>query len=581
MKPKINATIREKKKILLNNIYGVDIDSQAVEVTKLSLLLTLMEGEIVESRGELFLKSISEALLPSLDNNIKCGNSLIGTDFYNDKDLQLFDKHEQRKINCFDWEDEFSEIFKGKKEKFNDKYLETKLKKGLEKAKEAIEIAGESYKDTYEAYEYAKKFGIVSEPVIEYGKKGGFDVVIGNPPYGANYGQDIRHYLSELYNLSIPIADSFLMFILKSINIIKNSGVLGLIIPSTWMYMSQYVDFRKKLLSENYINEIHLFRKPVFNKVTVEVCTLILEKSIVGDYHIYNFKENNDLPEKFNFSENKIEQNKILNDTDSILLISKNSTERELFYNIQKQNLQLNKIALVVCGLTPYRKGKGKPAQDEIIVKNRVFDSSFMKDNTYRKYLMGRDFNRYFWQIEKERWISYGEWLAEPRYKAPFNEDKKIIIRQTSDRIIAHLDNEKYLSFKNVHNLKLINQNLSYEYLLGLLNSKLITWWYQKLIPEKGRVFAEVKVVNLEKLPIRVVDLNSGKKSEISRYNRMVSLVEQMLDTQKEFHNDKNITDSNKKLLNQRIKILDKQIDTLVYELYELTDEEIEIIENN
>ncbi len=104
-------SIREKRKILLNNIYGVDIDSQAVEVTKLSLLLTLMEGEIVEFERQLFHKDSKDALLPNLENNIKCGNSLIGTDFYGDKDLQLFDMYEQRKINCFDWEDEFPEIF--------------------------------------------------------------------------------------------------------------------------------------------------------------------------------------------------------------------------------------------------------------------------------------------------------------------------------------------------------------------------------------------------------------------------------------------------------------------------------------
>ena len=104
-------TTAERKKILINNIYGVDIDSQAVEVTKLSLLLKVLEGETDESLKQQ-MKMFAERALPDLDQNIKCGNSLIGQDFYYDKGMQLFDEEEMYRINVFDWEDEFSEIIK-------------------------------------------------------------------------------------------------------------------------------------------------------------------------------------------------------------------------------------------------------------------------------------------------------------------------------------------------------------------------------------------------------------------------------------------------------------------------------------
>ncbi|MCX6743347.1 MAG: N-6 DNA methylase, partial [Candidatus Parcubacteria bacterium] len=103
-------TIDEKKKILKNNIFGVDIDGQAVEVTKLSLLLKLMEDETQQSAGML-IKYSKEALLPDLSDNIKCGNSLIGTDFYGSKNMSLFGNDEMRKVNAFDWEKEFKDIF--------------------------------------------------------------------------------------------------------------------------------------------------------------------------------------------------------------------------------------------------------------------------------------------------------------------------------------------------------------------------------------------------------------------------------------------------------------------------------------
>jgi adenine-specific DNA-methyltransferase len=102
-------TIEEKQHILVNNIYGVDIDAQAVEVTKLSLYLKLMEGETDQSTGQLFSYSDLK-LLPNLKDNIKCGNSLIGTDFYTQQE-GLFDIEQQRTINAFDWKTEFANVF--------------------------------------------------------------------------------------------------------------------------------------------------------------------------------------------------------------------------------------------------------------------------------------------------------------------------------------------------------------------------------------------------------------------------------------------------------------------------------------
>mgnify|MGYP001419373534 CR=1 FL=1 len=146
---------------------------------------------------------------------------------------------------------------------------------------------------------------------------------------------------------------------------------------------------------------------------------------------------------------------------------------------------------------------------------------------------------------------------------------------RSSDKLIAHLDTNKYLSLKNVHNLRTTNESLTYEYLLALLNSKLLDWWYQKLIPEKGRVFAEVKVVNLVKLPIKLIDFDNSTEKNI--HDSLVTLVEQMLQAQKDFRNTK--SESDKKLYEQKISMLDKKIDDLVYKLYGLTEEEIRIVE--
>src|SRR5664280_3513561 len=104
-------TTAERKRILLNNIYGVDIDSQAVEVTKLSLLLKVLEDETDETLNRQ-RKLFHERALPNLGGNIKCGNSLIGPDFYEGKQMNLLDTEEAQRVNVFDWQAEFPEIFK-------------------------------------------------------------------------------------------------------------------------------------------------------------------------------------------------------------------------------------------------------------------------------------------------------------------------------------------------------------------------------------------------------------------------------------------------------------------------------------
>ncbi len=507
----INVRLDKRGDILKNNIFGVDIDKEATEVAIMSLYLKMLDDGFDKGERDLFF--VKGSVLPDMIDNIKCGNSLIGTDYF--EGSLGFDIEEMKDIKPFDWDKEYIEIF----------------------------------------------------------KKGGFDCVISNPPYGADYGNKLRHYLSKKYELAIPIADTFLMFLKRAYSLSNQDALVSYIIPSTWLYMPQYLEFRKYILSQKEIIEIQLFRKPVFEKVTVETCTIISKNSEPKINSIYHFKEINNEPSTFISTDNSIPQNVLLNERESNFFLS-NQAEKNLFNKIQNNKPTLKDVALTVCGLTPYRLGKGKPAQKKKIVEERGFDADYKKDETYRKYLMGRDFNRYTWQIENERWISYGNWLAEPRYKAPFDDDVKIIIRQTSDKLIAHLDKNKYLSLKNVHNLRITDDNLSYEYLLALLNSKLLDWWYQKLIPEKGRVFAEVKVINLKKLPIKIINNN---QQELKYYNNIVSLSNEMLNTQELYNSAK--SEADKIIFKQKIILLDNKIDDLVYQIYDLTEEEINIIE--
>jgi len=522
--------------ILENNIFGVDLNEESVEIAKLSLWLRTAQPR---------------RKLNSLNNNIKCGNSLI------DDPKVAGDK-------AFIWQKEFVQIF----------------------------------------------------------KNGGFDVVIGNPPYGAGFSKTQKEYYISKYNLSASILDTYLMFLIEIPKYIVDNGILGYIIPSTWLYMSQYKKFRELLLSNYELPQIIHYRNPIFEDATVETCISFLKNTKPKTHSEYNYQEVKDLKILNNTTTKQL---KLLKSKELSFLL-KNQKNQKLFDKISRKSKNLESISKVVCGLTPYRLNKGKPKQTPEIVKGKLFDAEIKVDDTYRQYLMGRDFNRYVWKIEKERWISYGDWLAEPRYAAPFDELEKIVVRQTSDRIIAHIDKSKFLSLKNVHNIKIINEKIEYKYLLTLLNSNLIDWWYHQLIPEVGRVFAEVKVVNLKKLPIKETS-KINQQSFIDKADIILSLSERLQQksnkflkrTKEHFEIEKvskklsafynfdfkifvaelrkqkvvlsliqqdewqDYFDTYKIEINQlqfEIQKIDNEIDRMVYELYELTEEEINIVEN-
>ena len=534
--------------LIENSIFGIDIQPIAVQISKLRFFISL----ICEQTPKPDKPNLGIRPLPNLETKFVAANTLIGLD--KSKQSNLF-----RTQEIIDKENEL----KGVRHKhFSARTPETKAKYRDKDQQLRHEISDILTTLGY-AEDTAQKLALWnpydqndSSPFFDmewmFGLKDGFDIVIGNPPYGVKLDKSLTDFLSKKYSISVSVADTYLMFINTAYSISKINSILTYIIPSTWLYMPQYKNFRKVIANNISIQEIQLFRKFVFEQAVVETCTLLSKNITPNSNTKYSFKEvksEADLKNVFTLSTNQLD---LVKDEYCNLIIS-NDIENNLFVKIKHNKSSFKDIALIVCGLTPYRVGKGTPPQTDTITKERSFDAEFKKDNTYRQFLMGRDFNKYSWCIEKERWISYGKWLAEPRYKAPFNDEKKIIIRQTSDKIIAHLDTKQFLSLKNVHNVKILNPNLSYEYILALLNSKLLDWWYQKLIPEKGRVFAEVKVVNLEQLPIKDISL--------SQQQPIIDLVNQILSA-------KNIETDNYPSLQKQVDTteLERQIDKLVYE---------------
>ncbi len=508
-------SIEEKRKILLNNIYGVDIDAQAVEVTKLSLFLKLLENEGRSlgktGQAQLFRTSdMQTKILPSMMNNIKCGNSLIASDYYADKNLLDFGIADQRKVNAFDWEKQFEQVF----------------------------------------------------------ATGGFDCVIGNPPYGAEFTKDEEIYLRKKFIQQSYQLDSYLIFTEKANQLMKDEASIGFIMPNTWLSTVFSEKMRKHVFETYSVRNINHYSFFVFKNATVETDVYIFEKSKLNplDNEIDLSMINSDESMK----SYKIQQKKI---------IEKNGAPINIYEYMDSSGIKeklikfdtLDKFVQIVQGTKPFQKGKGIPPQTDKIMEEKPFIKDFKKDDSFLPCLRGNLMNRYeiFWN--DNYYISYGDWLAEPRYSAKFDCAEKLLVRQTGDSIIAAYDNKQFIARDNLYVVRDDDEKLNLKYLLCLLNSTFMTWYYRTYInPEQGKTLAQVKRTHLLQLPIPSVSPEQQAP--------LVKLAEQMLAAKKQLSKFKG-SDFDRNLLEQRISLIDSQINSAVYKLYGLTDKEIKVVE--
>ena len=228
-------------------------------------------------------------------------------------------------------------------------------------------------------------------------------------------------------------------------------------------------------------------------------------------------------------------------------------------------------------GAKLYEKGKGTPPQTKKTLTERPFTSKVKETNGWFPLFRGEDINRYSIRSVKE-FVKYGPWLAAPRSKELF-ESPKILMRRTDDQLKSCIEYNAAICVNSCHVIKLNDTGLkeiSYEYLLGLINSKLLQRIFELQNPQMvGKVFSEIKVIYVERLPIRPINFSSP--IEKADHNKMVLRVEQMLDLHKSLAIAQ--TPQEKERLNRQIEATDHQIDALVYELYGLTDEEIRLVE--
>jgi len=499
-------TTQEKKKILLNNIYGVDIDPQAVEVTKLSLLLKVLEGENQDTL-ERQMKLFKERALPDLASNIKCGNSLISPDFYQGKQMDLLNSDEMYRINPFDWEREFPEIMKA----------------------------------------------------------GGFDAVIGNPPYGMVNSESQKDYFEKSFVSTEGRFDNYELFIEKGTNLCRERGLLGFIVPSPLLTNLYTRKLRTYLLEQCAIKEIVNFGMDVFEDPTIHTCIIIVSKGHTIKNNVNIRKQVLAREELRNEFDYEIPQSLLGKNDNAAFDIFIDPASQQILKKLQNLTQPLGEI----CFIRQCIKTGNDQAYVQLSTRN--------PGGPWKPTLRGKSIGRYSTH-ETNLYVKYGEWLARNWKNKTFYETPKIAVRETGNQIIATLDLENRYFLSSLYAIypKLPIQGISLKHLLGLLNSSLATY-YVKIIAldfTKG-AFTKFRTNQLGRLPIRIINFSDPKDK--ARHDKMVELVERMLSLHKELVTAR--TPDERIRVQRQIDTADREIDRLIYELYGLTEKEIQIVE--
>ncbi|WKZ42269.1 MAG: Eco57I restriction-modification methylase domain-containing protein [Anaerolineales bacterium] len=570
-------SVAKKKEILLNNLYGVDIDPQAVEVTKLSLLL-----KVIEDPGQLTF--LDERILPDLGRNIQCGNSLIGPDYW---EGQLLVSDEDRvRVNAFDWQAAFPGVF----------------------------------------------------------AQGGFDAVVGNPPYIRIQAmrewasEQVEYYAKKYKAASKGNYDIYVVFVEKALSLLNTKGRLGFILPHKFFNAKYGEPLRGIIAKGKHLSKVvHFGDQQVFKGATTYTCLMFLNKQASAEFE---FTKVSNLEDWRNQQTSEVSDIVPVGGTSEVsgMINASRVTESEwnftvgkgagLFTKLSEMPVKLGDIAYIFVGLQTSAdtvflfKDTQLTNSSAINVYSKELDQNVeIETGLLKPVIRSGEIGRYWASpsalvlfpyetknsksklktesdIQKEYpktwdYLLTNKKILSEREHGKFKdigwyqlypknldtwEQPKIMLPYMITRLSAFYDESNHY-FVNVttggFGVTIDEKFGTQKYITGLLNSKLLDWFMKHVSTSfHGGYFAANKQF-LVQLPIRPI--NFSDPADKARHDKMVTLVERMLALHKSLASAHNPHEADR--LTREVESTDREIDRLVYELYGLTEEEIKIVE--
>jgi TaqI-like C-terminal specificity domain/Eco57I restriction-modification methylase len=442
------------------------------------------------------LKFFHERVLPTLDNNIKCGNSLVDNDYY-DSELDFGD---EKTAHPFNWKKEFESVF----------------------------------------------------------KQGGFDVVVGNPPYvlleGEFRNDDMITYFRKKYASASYKIDLYHLFIERGLYLLKENGKLGFITPSNFLSNNGLVGLRETILEKSYIDVLNVISGKVFIGASVDTTISILQKSTnkKKSSFIHSDWKGNTLVESTKIV---FDQNNFTTNEGKIFI----STGKKTKFKVPTSELGENYSVKFGMQLRDRKKFLA-----DVITK----DDKKLITKFHRPCYTGKNVGKYD--------MNYSNMLAYFNREAKsggcwdekiHNANPKIIVRQIGLHPICAIDLKGYCCLNTVFMIATkAKTEINLKFILGILNSKFMAEYWQENFSDKRQTFPKIKGSYLEKLPIPVIELSNKKSKQL--HDDVVKYIDTILTLREDVRIEtlKNKIDQ----INSRIEHCEEQIDNLVNEIYGL-----------
>jgi hypothetical protein len=463
-------TCAERKRILRDHIYGVDLDARAVDVTKLSLLLKALEG------GEDLRLVRHRRAWPDLAGAIKCGNALIGPDFYQGRQPAGIDDEERRRINAFDWQAEFPRVF----------------------------------------------------------HDGGFDAVIGNPPWGQkeiDLGDRARAYLRKKYVSLAGIMDAFRPFVEKGIRLLAPGGRYGMVLPDV-VLLKDYPDTRLFMLENLCLHDIRWWGM-AFDHAIIDAVTIVARKERASDGQLVHVRIEDpahplehQIPQSDFLANPRYTFNLHLTAEKRAILRTLEALPRlgdffEIHEGVHSGNMRAELFVDSALDSTckPLYFGR-----DEIVPYSLRWQGRYVRlgavagdvyENPVRRGMGWESRNhRQDAEVTKPhgqdaratshtRFDTWNGTQYANLGRRQWHERPKVLVRRTGDHVMAAVEEEGFYASNNFFLVfPSRDSGLDLHGLCALLNSRFMTWYFRCIEPRRGRAFAELKIKHLRVFPL-------------------------------------------------------------------------------
>ncbi len=408
---------------------------------------------------------------------------------------------------------------------------------------------------------------------------GGFDVIVGNPPYVSfglrgtekkdkQFDTFVRaHYPgSAEYKIS-----TYALFMNRAIDLLRDGGILGFIVPDSFLLGRYFSKLRRYILDKCRIDEIILFSEDFWQGGIVGFPVVIILKK----EQTQRFRRSNlttvrlcESPEQLVLgmfaAENAYKQSYFETIPFNRFRLFFDPMSKQIVERMEARGVELVGLANVASGLI------GKKGKDTIVSGTR------RDDNWLPGITSGAEISKYVITPEGD-FICFDKDELKSGFRDAQYFQPKLLMRQTGDSLIAAYDEDHLLCLNNIHVVNVSDSGVQIKYLLGLLNSRLMGYYYHTISLELGRVMAQTDIETVERLPIRPI--NSDDPVDVRQHDKIVELVDEMLTLQKDYTEAESQKEERRHNLKRRIDQLDEAIDQLVYEMYGLKEEEIKIVE--